>query len=1021
MREKAMKIGFIAVVGAATVVASADAGFLGFVASARNVGANTVIDIFAGVSNASDKFLNVYDLTSNGVYVQKAGLATKTWKPDAAGFTSTRNTSDDSFMTAGTFSGGAYGGEYFASTNTNGDPNFTGTSWNATPASAAATTIPALAGWYTGDPTSVDNNAESLAGLVGRVNAGGTASSANFGIWVAHLVLAGNNKMIGVDFTFGASASIKDGVTGQTTQGGSSFSVGTGDYDLDGVVDFADNCPTTPNPNQANADGDSRGDACDNCPTISNSDQQNSDGDSLGNACDPDDDNDGVLDGADNCQTTANASQLNTDGDSQGDACDADDDNDGRADTQDNCPLVPNPGQADCDGDGIGDACKNFVDCNGNGVLDNCDILSGTSNDLEADGIPDECQADCDKNGIPDLSQILAGILPDCNGDQIPDTCQGAALVDLTSGNLGAPSGAEPRAFTFASLLDAESAVEVTIDVRGDMNGASEWIDVSLNGGAPRRFLDAGGNDCPSTPDRASFTITRAEFLALTGSTGELTVTVTCPPTVDATECKGSGSTDISVSYVGISAKGGDCNGNRRLDVCEVVDGTSPDCNGNKVPDSCDIGRGASGDCNANGVPDECEIAASPAIDCNSNGVIDTCDITAGGLTVDCDANGRLDECEIVEIPGIDCNDNQRPDACDIIDRVSSDIDVNGQPDECQTVFVPGDYATIQAAINAAPADSMRIVKLGAGSYAGPVSFNGKPIVLRGAGATETTVTGTGGQSVSVIRFTGGEPAVSAVEAVTVTGGTTGTQPAGTNFFLGGGIFGTDSAASIRNCIVRNNAAGFGGGIYLLRCTGGVSGTEIRNNNASTDGGGIQLSQGSVTMTSVTVEGNQCNSRGGGMHVVQGQHLFQSVTVRQNSSQNLVGGLSWYALGSPEAELVMEFCSVTGNTALVTQGGIGITDAAVLIPTITIAGSTVCDNLPRPNISGRWIDNGGNDVCDCPADLNLDGTVNGADLSLVLSSWGPCTGACLYDVNADGIINGSDLSKVLSAWGTCGN
>jgi hypothetical protein len=39
----------------------------------------------------------------------------------------------------------------------------------------------------------------------------------------------------------------------------------------------------------------------------------------------------------------------------------------------------------------------------------------------------------------------------------------------------------------------------------------------------------------------------------------------------------------------------------------------------------------------------------------------------------------------------------------------------------------------------------------------------------------------------------------------------------------------------------------------------------------------------------------------------------------------------------------------------------------------------------------------------------------------VLSSWGPCTGACLYDVNADGIINGSDLSKVLSAWGTCGN
>jgi len=222
----------IAVVGAATVVASADAGLAGFVAFSRNVGANTVIDIFAATTNASDKFLNVYDLSSNGTFVQKAGLATKTWKPDVAGFTSTRNTSDDSFMTAGTFSGGAYGGEYYASSNSNADPNFTGTSWSATPASAAATTIPALAGWYTGDPTSVDNNAELMSAWAGSFtranstlvsgfggyNAPANSNAATHGIWISHLVVAGNNKVIGVDFTFAASASIKDGVTGATTQ-----------------------------------------------------------------------------------------------------------------------------------------------------------------------------------------------------------------------------------------------------------------------------------------------------------------------------------------------------------------------------------------------------------------------------------------------------------------------------------------------------------------------------------------------------------------------------------------------------------------------------------------------------------------------------------------------------------------------------------------------------------------------------------------------------------------------------------
>jgi MYXO-CTERM domain-containing protein len=163
---------------------------------------------------------------------QATGLSNKTWKPDAANFTATRS-SIDSFMTAGAYSGGQYGGEYYASTNTNGDPNFSGTSWNATPASGAATTIPANAGWYTGDPTSVDNNAEALAGLVGRVNGtvasattggtAGTSTSAAFGIWCAHLVVAGNNKVLGTDVQWSAFVSIKDGLTGQTSQLSSSF------------------------------------------------------------------------------------------------------------------------------------------------------------------------------------------------------------------------------------------------------------------------------------------------------------------------------------------------------------------------------------------------------------------------------------------------------------------------------------------------------------------------------------------------------------------------------------------------------------------------------------------------------------------------------------------------------------------------------------------------------------------------------------------------------------------------------
>jgi hypothetical protein len=54
----------------------------------------------------------------------------------------------------------------------------------------------------------------------------------------------------------------------------------------------------------------------------------------------------------------------------------------------------------------------------------------------------------------------------------------------------------------------------------------------------------------------------------------------------------------------------------------------------------------------------------------------------------------------------------------------------------------------------------------------------------------------------------------------------------------------------------------------------------------------------------------------------------------------------------------------------------------------------------------------------CPADLNNDGLVNGADLGLLLGAWGPCSG-CAADLNADGLVNGADLGLLLGAWGPC--
>ncbi|MFM7807263.1 MAG: FG-GAP-like repeat-containing protein, partial [Planctomycetota bacterium] len=52
----------------------------------------------------------------------------------------------------------------------------------------------------------------------------------------------------------------------------------------------------------------------------------------------------------------------------------------------------------------------------------------------------------------------------------------------------------------------------------------------------------------------------------------------------------------------------------------------------------------------------------------------------------------------------------------------------------------------------------------------------------------------------------------------------------------------------------------------------------------------------------------------------------------------------------------------------------------------------------------------------CPADIDGDGQVGGADLGALLSSWGSSGAA---DVNGDGVVDGADLGTLLSSWGSC--
>jgi len=60
------------------------------------------------------------------------------------------------------------------------------------------------------------------------------------------------------------------------------------------------------------------------------------------------------------------------------------------------------------------------------------------------------------------------------------------------------------------------------------------------------------------------------------------------------------------------------------------------------------------------------------------------------------------------------------------------------------------------------------------------------------------------------------------------------------------------------------------------------------------------------------------------------------------------------------------------------------------------------------------------DVVTCPADLDGNGAVDGADLAVLLGKWGASCENCPADLNQDGTIGGADLAIVLGAWGACG-
>jgi hypothetical protein len=126
------------------------------------------------------------------------------------------------------------------------------------------------------------------------------------------------------------------------------------------------------------------------------------------------------------------------------------------------------------------------------------------------------------------------------------------------------------------------------------------------------------------------------------------------------------------------------------------------------------------------------------------------------------------------------------------------------------------------------------------------------------------------------------------------------------------------------------------------------------------------------------------------------------------NTQNLVVALDLYPTVSGSGFGVR----AAGNAGTST-GQLYLKSAGCAISTYTLT-----DNVGT-GFFDRWVVklNGNFTQCAsaCPADLNQDNVVNGADLGILLGAWGTAAG----DLNGDGTTNGADLGLMLGAWGAC--
>ncbi|MCH2145334.1 MAG: right-handed parallel beta-helix repeat-containing protein [Phycisphaerales bacterium] len=301
--------------------------------------------------------------------------------------------------------------------------------------------------------------------------------------------------------------------------------------------------------------------------------------------------------------------------------------------------------------------------------------------------------------------------------------------------------------------------------------------------------------------------------------------------------------------------------------------------------------------------------------------------------------------------------------------------------DSCSIHYVPEDFPTIEDAFDIA--EDGDTIYIAAGFYQVDTQYG---LLLEE-------------KSASLIGETNpdGSPAVEIDAAIGVYAGTT-TPFVFENLNVRTLVF-YDCTGVVTNC---NIEFGYESqiGLFLSHFVGTIKDCRVANCNSNFLPGGVYITD---QLDDAVIAGTDVD--------------FIDVMVENNSGGCPVFGCSSKS-GVRIENGVVDFvrCVVRNNYS--TYAGVSFAGSVQL----SLTDTTVCGNTTPGQINDGWVDNGGNiiaDECppDCPADINGDGIVDGADLSSLLGAWGESDGSA--DIDGSGLVDGADLAALLGDWGDC--